>query len=308
MIDFTRLGGWQLDKKTYDKILEECGTLHDQAPWLIMTEGQAKGNIVLWDAYRKLVGSYPKYVPQTRGTCVGRAGARIADVLQALACVRESAQWAGHFSSEAVYALARVEIGKCKIVGDGAVVAYGVLGVHKYGFLRRGTYQVNGTTITIPPQDDDMLAVRWGSCRSGLPDELEPIAGQLQARQYAPITSYAEARDAILSGLPVWFGTSQAFWSGLPAKRDSKGFLYARGRTAHSWTAVGVRNDPPGILLDNMSWGPDWVTGPKGDIEIPDGCFWCTPEDFERVLRYGEAYAVSDISFSFVKQPKYLLL
>lgn len=308
-MDYNALGGWFDDPKIIEETYQAVGDFYGNAPW---SPGIGKGKIlILWDAVKRLFGKPFSYRPQTRGTCVGRAGGRCGDLIQALEIVeagRSAKLWRGKISSEAVYALARVEIGQCRIYGDGAVVAYGVEAVRRYGFLPRGRYEIDGQTFVIPEEDDDSLAASWGSCRKGLPDPLEKIAANTKVQKYAVVRTYEEARDAIASGFPVWFGTSQAFWYGLPARRDGNGFLAARGRTAHSWIACGIWDEKGAILLDNKSWGDDWVDGPKGLIDIPDGCYWATGEDFELAIKKGEAYAISTVGFAQPRKIDYLLL
>jgi len=311
MNELLNLGGWHFEKNKFEKVCQDAGYLVDVAPW-IKDSGEGK-TVVLWKAVKELTGNYFAYKPQTRGTCVGRAGGRSGDILKAIEYLRSNAR-CDEFkkvSSEAVYALARVEIGGGRIRGDGAVVSDAIEAVRRYGFIERGKHVINGQEFTIPPEDDDSLAVAWGSPRNGLPDPLEKIAAEHRVQQYAVIRNYEDARDAIANGFVVWFGTSVAFWWSLPAKRDRNGFLRRKGRTAHSWIAVGVNDDnqKPGILLDNKSWGDDWVTGPKGQIDIPDGCYWCTPEDFNALVKAGEAFAISNAGFAPIgNERRYVLL
>ncbi|MGB9619092.1 MAG: hypothetical protein ACPL7K_01615, partial [Armatimonadota bacterium] len=137
--------------------------------------------------------------------------------------MKRGAQWVARISSEIVYAFARVEVGGRRIRGDGAVVANAVEAVRRLGVLPRGRYQAGGKEFVIPPDDDDSLAARWGW--EGVPDELEPLCQKHLVKVWAPVQNYEQARDAIAAGYVVWFGTSQAFWRSLPARRDSKGYL-----------------------------------------------------------------------------------
>lgn len=301
------LGGWRLDRDLIDRVCAANGPadLYEAAPHL---EDRGKGaRVILLNALAEVEGGWRGYRPQSRGTCVGRAGGRACDILQALK-VKAGAQWQARISSEIIYGFARVEVGGRRIRGDGAVVANAVEAVRRLGVLPRGRYEVGGKVFLIPPEDDDMLAVQWGA--RGVPDELEPLCQKYLVRAWAPVTSYEQARDAIAAGYVVWFGTSQAFWRSLPARRDSRGFLHAQGRTAHSWLAVGVddADSTPHLILDNRSWGDAWVAGPEGDYPIPPGCYRCRADDFDRVLRYGEAYAVGDLDGFPVKKVDYLML
>jgi hypothetical protein len=301
------LGGWRHDPDLTSRICAANGPadLYAAAPHL--KDGGKGARVILLNAMADLEKGWRPYRPQTRGTCVGRAGGRACDILEALQ-VKAGADWVARISSEIVYGFARVEVGGRRIRGDGAVVANAVEAVRRLGVLPRGTYTVNGRTYIIPPEDDDSLAVKWGW--EGVPDDLEPLCQKHLVRAWAPITSYEQARDAIAAGYVVWFGTSQAFWRSLPAQRDSQGFLPAQGRTAHSWLAVGVddAHREPHLILDNRSWGDSWVVGPDGDYPLPPGCYRCRAADFNGVLRYGEAYAVGDLDGFPVKKVDYLLI
>lgn len=302
------LRGWRHDPAMIHRVCAAAGvapSLYDAAPHL---RGLGEGKrVILADALRQVEGRWIGYPAQTRGTCVGRAGGRAGDILAALE-VMEGAEWIARFSSEAVYGFARVEIGGRRIPGDGAVVAYAVEAVRKLGMLPRQSYQADGHSFTLPETDDDSLAAQWG--RTGVPDWLEPFCAKHLVQDWTPIRSYGEARDALAGGFVVWFGTSQAFWRGLPAVRDDEGFLRPQGRTAHSWLAVGVDDDSrrPHLILDNRSWGDDWIRGPMGQYPIPPGCYRCDADAFERVIRAGEAYAVSDIAGFEPRLLDYLLI
>jgi hypothetical protein len=301
------LGGWRHDPELVSLICGSHGPadLYEAAPHV---KGVGAGKaVILLDALAKVEGGWKPYKPQRRGTCVGRGGGRACDILQALK-VAAGATWQARISSEIIYGFARVEIGGRRIRGDGAVVANAVEAVRRLGVLPRGEYEAGGKRFVIPPDDDDALAVRWGW--QGVPDELEPLCQRYLVKDWAPITSYEQARDAIAAGYVVWFGTSQAFWRGLPARRDDEGFLRASGRTAHSWLAVGVddRHRVPHLILDNRSWGDGWVVGPEGPYPIPPGCYRCRAEDFELVLARGEAYAVGDLDGFPIKKLDYLLV
>lgn len=301
------LGGWRHDPELIDRICGDNGPsdLYAAAPHL---KGVGAGvRVILLQALADVEKGWRPYPPQTRGTCVGRGGGRSCDILEAIQ-VKRGAPWLGRMSSEIIYGFARVEVGGRRIRGDGAVVANAVEAVRRLGVLPRGRHTVNGKEYVIPPDDDDALAVRWGW--EGVPDDLEPLCQKHLVKTWAPVKNYEQARDAIAAGYVVWFGTSQAFWRSLPARRDDKGFLRARGVTAHSWIAVGVDDTAPDphLILDNRSWGDAWVVGPEGEFPLPPGCYRCRPEDFDLVVRRGEAYAVGDLDGFPVKKVDYLLI
>jgi len=44
------------------------------------------------------------------------------------------------------------------------------------------------------------------------------------------------------------------------------------------------------------SWGKDWVKGPKGIGNPPDGGYWASWDDVNRILSQGDSYAISDLT------------
>lgn len=297
--ELNELGGWEHRPDVIERVMGAstsfCGSLYDANPTM---KDAGKGKVVLlFQAFKAAVGRDPTYRPQWIGSCVGRTGAMVGDILAAMQASAGLSVWPGCTVAASVYGPARVEIGRGehgqRIGGEGAVVAYGVEAACKFGLLQAKKYTTARKIYDLTGcHDDDDLCAAWGN--SGMPDDLEPIAHALVYKFWASVDSYEEARDAIASGCPVWFGTSQSFW-GRTKQRDANGFLRAGGRTAHSWQANGTIDDGKivGLVLDNRQWGDDWIAGPQGPYPIGEGRFLCSPEDFEALLRSGEAYAVS---------------
>ncbi|MEN6507148.1 MAG: hypothetical protein ABFD92_21645 [Planctomycetaceae bacterium] len=284
-------GGWTYDPVSIGAVIE--ATADKLTTWGAPTPGIGEGKTVcLYRAFSNTLGRQPTYPNQTSGTCVGRGGARTVDLLQAM-----QGAWTAFASSEAAFAFARIEVGllehKQRPPSDGAVVAWVVEAMRKFGSVLR-------CDPGVPATDDDDLAQKWGNDRKeGVPAALEALAKRRIVKAWTPISGYTQARDAIASGYVVIFGTSRAQWGrSLPAQRDKQGFLTTRGSTGHCWIATGVVDDRqrPGILLDNKSWGDDWVAGPKGVLEdMPDGDYLCEADEFDKIVSKGEAYAVSDM-------------
>lgn len=47
------------------------------------------------------------------------------------------------------------------------------------------------------------------------------------------------------------------------------------------------------LLLN--SWGKYWISGPKWIGDEPDGSFWISKRDTEKILSYNDAYAILPI-------------
>ncbi len=302
--ELNELGGWELQPELSERICGAShsfqGKLYDANPALL---GAGKGKVVLlFQAFRavgELGGNSPRYRPQSTGSCVGRTGAMVCDELAALAVAAGTGVWPGLHLAACVYGFARVEVGRVihgqRIRGEGANVPYGVEALATKGILPAKAYRVGDNRVMdfTGRYDDDTLCDQWGD--SGVPDALEPEARTKIIRHWAAVNSYEEARDAVAGGCPVYFGTSQSFW-GRTKTRDSQGILRRGGTTAHSWHCNGTIDDGElvGLVLDNRNWGDDWCSGPEGPYPIGPGRFVCVPEDWERLLQAGEAFAVSD--------------
>lgn len=298
MMDLSQLnnlGGWEYKPQTIDRVVAAYGAQNfwDAHPEL---KGAHKGKVVMaHTAISKLTGGDFSYPNQTIGNCVGRGGSRCGDLLQCL-----QGQFHAFTLSAGVYGGARYEIGyeekgsRSSIRGDGAVVAYAVECMTEIGALLAQKYEVGGKTYDFNGRhNDDKLDKQWG--QSGIPDELEPLMDRFKVEKWNVLRTGEETADAIASGMVGIFGTSLAHWTSLPAKRDSKGFLKLRGTTAHCWIVTGTVDDngTTGLVLDNKSWGDNWVEGPDGGLPLGNGRYLCHFDDFTKIINRGEAYALS---------------
>jgi hypothetical protein len=299
------LGGWELKPDVIRRVMQSrpgnFGSIYEANPAL---RGLSQGKVTfLFRAFDdpKALGGQPQYRAQTIGDCVGRTGAMIGDEQAAILAAAGKIRWPGHSIAASVYGEARVEIGRdehgARVGGEGAVVAYAVEAATRFGLLHEDLVQVDGQSYDLRGKfDDDELARQWGN--QGVPKPLWPIAHHFFFQDFAPITTAEEAADAIAAGHSIWFGTSQAYWSGrLPACRDDRGFLPAMGSTGHSYHANGQIDDGEirALVLDNKQWGDDWLTGPEGKYPIGAGRWLSTYDDFQRVIDRsgGDCYAVS---------------
>src|SRR5262245_51190886 len=145
------------------------------APHLLAADTDA--DVFLWDAAKRVTGGHlPAHDQGDVGCCVGEG---FSAAVEYLSCV-EIALGGRAFeyapiSSEAVYALSRVEVGGGRIGGDGSTGAWAAKAVQQYGVLPRRV--VGDVDLT---HFDPRRARGWG--RTGLPDDLEPEARQHPVR------------------------------------------------------------------------------------------------------------------------------
>ena len=228
------------------------------------------------------------------GSCVSfgyaAAGEYTMGVQAALAKVRQDLP---DMCQEAIYGGSRVEVngGRVPFNGDGSTGAWGAKWLESTGgYLARGVYGSFDLTAYDVPR-----CRAWGN--SGVPNELEPECKKHQAR-CTLVGSTADAKAALANGYAIAVCSGVGFDSnknqeGKPT-RDSEGFLKAQGSWGHCMAIIGYRADRPGFLILN-SWGPGWVTGPKGKFDdIPDGSFWAAETDVRRMLSEQDSYAVAN--------------
>lgn len=193
---------------------------------------------------------------------------------------------------EALYGGSRVEAngGRVPFSGDGSTGAWAAKWLETIGgVLPRGTYGTLDLT-----RYDVARCRQWGD--RGVPNELEAECKKHPAH-CALVSTTAELKTALAQGYAVAVCSNVGFESntngeGKPT-RDADGFLRASGQWGHCMAVIGYRADKNGFLIMN-SWGPNWVAGPKGFGDEPDGAFWAREADVQRILSEQDSYAVAN--------------
>lgn len=290
--------GWEKSEAAYQWYITRFKRpfLAERSPRLTQT---GKGRIVLLHKYleRALGRIVPHY--QSIGDCVGQGYGFGVDTLSAtqIYALGRAEQFKAKASTEFIYAGSRYEIGMLEhgfrtlLRGDGSIGAFAAEFVRKYGVLVRGVYGDIDLT-----KYDAGIARAWG--RTGVPDELEPLAKIHPVRSYALVRTYEEARDAITNGYPVVICSNVGFNPSCRkcnpgGGRDEMGFLHRCGTWWHCMCLVAVDDTMrPGCLCMN-SWGPNWVGGPKRHDQ-PDGSFWIDAETVNEICNQGDSFAISN--------------
>lgn len=287
MADYSHLMGWHRDDRAVEIALSEMAIPNISYATGIVGSGAGK-TVLLYQYLNKLVGKFNVRL-QTIGDCVSMGAACAVDVLR---CVQHfhlgtAEQWIAECATEPIYAGSRVEIAGGQLGGgDGSNGIWAAKWVKQYGILLRQKYgDIDLTTYS------GQRARQWGMPRAGVPDVLEPIAKLHPVKQYAQVRTWEEARDALANGYPVTIASGAGFSS----TRDKDGFARPAGSWAHQMCLIAVKDDGrPGALIQN-SWGPNWIGGPKGEFDIPDGSFWCDASVLERnILSAGDSWAFSN--------------
>lgn len=304
------LCGWIYDPPEIEKLASVLGVLSLAAPNI---RGLGKGkSVFLWDFQMLFQGSVWGPHDQTIGDCVSHGITGAAEDLQWVQKgLVDRNILPKRLASEVTYGLARVEIGGGHLIGDGAVVAWGIQSAQQYGFVPRE--KIGNYDLTVY---DGKRAKQWG--KSGCPDDLEPIAKQHPVRKAALIEGpdfYSEAIDVIAAGGVVVTGSNWLY----SQQRDSYGFCSHNSSGGHCTYYRGFSDNAkrPGIVYQ-QSWGTNTPVGGAAKVTIPDGpeitlppgAFFITPENFNSMhKRNAEVWGISamedwaipdqDISFYF---------
>jgi hypothetical protein len=267
-----------------DRNFESISELNDKI------RGTGKGKVVgLWDAFQRATGS--QYVPhdQGRDDCVSHATGTAIDLLTcAQITMKDSPHvWRGPTVTELIHGGSQREIGDKYGFNmyRGSLCVCAASFVRQYGILTRKRYL----------NTYDFRAYSYKTAYhftlNGVPDELELISKIHPLGCAAIVRSWEEVRDAVANGYPVIVGSSQGFK--VRGGRNHQGFLLpSRNIWMHGMCIGGVRDDkrPGGCLLN--SWGSTWVGGPKAYGQ-PDGSFWADAAVIDRMVRQGDAFALS---------------
>lgn len=239
----------------------------------------------LWLAWVKILGKNPEPRNQKSvGSCVGFGYTLGAKLLLAIQIASGSGQEYGELVEEVPYAGSRVEIGGGRIRGDGSVGAWAAEWSRKGGYLVRRQYG----SLDLREYSEDRCR-SWG--RSGVPDDLEPIARLNIVRDVVLCKSADEARKALQNGYPVAVCSDQGF----SQERDRDGFARADRKWAHCMCVIGYQGGArKGFFIQN-SWGKTYHRGPLGKGSPPEGGFWAEWSVVDRMLRQGDSFALADI-------------
>ena len=180
-------------------------------------------------------------------------------------------------ATEAIYGMARVDIGGLRDVNeDGAVGAWGARAVSTIGTISRA----------IVGPYDGRRARRWGA--KGVPRNLAAKAAAHKVRTCSLVTSYDQMTDALANGYPVVVCSPPGFTD----TRDMDGFCQPRGLWNHAMLIVGVRSDArPGACL-YQSWGPTVPSGPLA-LDQPGNSFWVDRLEVEGMIDAGDTWSIS---------------
>lgn len=197
-------------------------------------------------------------------------------------------------ATEPIYGGSRVEVGGGRIRGDGSVGAWAAKWCLNWGLLLRKIYSKYSLE-----RYSESLSRQWG--RSGVPDELEPIAKQFPIKSVAQCNSVEEAWKGLGSGyiLPICsnVGFASPYVDGFCARKGSWNHcMVVRGRVVAKHRGSNTR-----AYACQNSWGgyikgEPYFTDADGNRErLPEGCFLMTENDLGAILRQTDSFLISDV-------------
>lgn len=278
-----RAFGWVDDPAAVRSVAGEHCRFCDCEAFAAPYEGT--DDVFLWDACRKETGDLlPPRDQKGVGSCVAFGTASAIEHLLCVQIANGSSEEYRDLAQEVIYGGSRVEIGGGTIRGDGSIGAWAARFATKFGVIARGKYGQHDLR-----NYDESRCRDYG--RTGVPDELEPLAKQHPVKSASNVRSWDECRAAIRNGYPIAVCSSQGF----AMTRDADGFCRASGTWAHCMAIVGIRGGSrPGAFLLN-SWGGNAHTGPRGLGDPSHAGFWADANVVDRMLKQGDSWAFSDV-------------
>jgi hypothetical protein len=279
--DFSELGGWIHDPAEVQRTLASLPHPYFAAAAPRLARSGTDRTVLLYKAFQEVNGGrYLDYPAQQIGDCVGQGFGHGVDLLGAVQIViGRTSEVFTQTATEAVYAMARVDVGRlygCDLEEDGAVGAWAAKAVSTIGTLSRdlvGPY-------------DGRRAKQWGAC--GVPRDLETKAVAHKVKTTSLVTTFEELEDALANGYPVTVCSDQGF----TLERDDAGFCAPLGTWGHCMLIVGVRADLRSGACIFQSWGSDVPSGPLA-LDQPPNSFWADRVVVERMLAMGDSWALS---------------
>ena len=289
MPDFSSYFGWVDDPAARIATQDEAGIvgLSQAAPRLMLTP--ANTDVLLYKAWKDVLGEYPPYPAQQIGDCEGFGNSHGHDLLQ---CIEAATEGIEYFETctEATYAAGR-EAGNMLRSGDGCYGAAIIKGITEIGLVRRkdvGDYS-------------GVRARQWG--RAGLPSDVRQLAGKVKLGGSALVTTVDEVDAALANGCPVPISSSCGFEGNGGFRRDTNGFCYVGGSWPHCMVIVGrILSDGTDSYVIAQSWG-DKMPGGAQPFDLPDFCFRARRIDVARYILPGkDCYALSSTP-GFARKP-----
>jgi len=275
--------GW-IDDPQRHVFAAQCPTFAQAAPACMSTPITGEP-ILLYKAWKDVLGGYPQYEAQVNGSCVSMGYGHSNDLLQCVEIALGEASEYRETHTEFIYAASREVAG---ILGrsDGSYGSAAVKAMKNIGIVSREMLGNDGPYSG--PREKD-----WGYY--GPPQKYKDVAAKYKIGEAALVRTWEELEAAIKNGYPVPICSNYGFNS----PRDAQGFCAARGTWNHCMLLAGLRYDREGACC-LQSWGPDQPQGPLA-LDQPSYSFWIDRRHVEAILSQGDSFALAK-SPEFVKR------
>lgn len=268
--------GW-FDDGGHELAASAFPTLAQAAPGLICDAPDDGAPVLLYKAFKDVLGAYPDYPAQQIGDCVSFGHAHGLDMLQCVEIALGEPSEYRETDTEFIYGMSR-EVGGILGRGDGSYGAFAVKAMTEHGVVSREQLGADGAY-------SGRRAKSWGYY--GPPAEVKEMAAKFKLGSSARVTTWAELVTALKNGYPVTISTGMGF----TLRRDAQGFCVRSGRWGHCMVIGGVRFDRPGACI-LQSWGPEQPAGPTA-LDQPGYSFWADRSTVEAILAEGDSWALA---------------
>lgn len=278
---YQHLMGWNGIDDTQRMLAAQFPALSRAAPHLF-GDAPSTEPILLYKAWRGVLGKDPAYPAQEIGDCCSFGHAHANDLLQCIEIGLGEGAVYHETDTEALYGMGR-EISGDLGRQDGSYGAAMVKAMTQWGMASRdmvgkieggdaGTYS-------------GRRAKDWGW--HGTPKEVKDAAASYKLGASAQVSTWDELVAALKNGYPVTICSDQGF----TLQRDADGFCAARGVWGHCMFIAGARFDREGACII-QSWGAETPGGPLA-LDQPTFSFWAERRVVERILGQGDSWAIS---------------
>lgn len=223
------------------------------------------------------------------GKCVGSSGARVYSISVANTVLfRKSLRqgWQFEFSEDGTYGLSRH---RRNISGDGSSGAWCASALKNLGSLHETKYD----SLDLSRGNSQTARSLGRSMPAFLLDAASTFKGS---------SLLAQSTDEVKAAAQNGYCTQICSLATFSSKRDSNGvsplIKLGPGAWAHAMAVVGYAliNGTDHFLVLN-SWGDNWNSGGVYPDDMPEGSFWCTKRDMEKVISQGDSWIVTDIDY-----------
>lgn len=247
-------------------------------------------DILLYKAWKDVLGAYPRYPAQKIGDCESFGNGHGHDLLQCVEAATEGVEYE-ETCTEALYGAGREKAGMLNSWGDGCYGGAMVAAMAEIGLVPRKA---------VGPYDGNR-AKQWGY--SGIPADVRELAGKVKLGGSALVTTVDEAIAALAAGKPVPVSSNQGFQGRNGFNRDAQGICEAGGSWPHCMCIVGrISSDGVDTLVIAQSWGDQGMPGGPCPFDLPDFCFRARRPVVERMLAGRDSYALSSTP-GFARKP-----